>query len=149
MRILLQRVKQAQVTVDDQQLGAINQGYVLLVGIHDADTVDDVAYLARKIVNMRLFSDEAGKMNLSLLDIDGAILSISQFTLYAATKKGNRPSFSAAAKPELAEALYHAFNEALRAYNVSVATGQFGADMAVSLVNDGPVTIWLDSQHRE
>jgi D-tyrosyl-tRNA(Tyr) deacylase len=149
MRILLQRVKQAQVTVDDQQLGAINQGYVLLVGIHDADTADDVAYLARKIVNMRLFSDEAGKMNLSLLDIDGAILSISQFTLYAATKKGNRPSFSAAAKPELAEALYNTFNETLRAYNVAVATGQFGADMAISLVNDGPVTIWLDSQHRE
>lgn len=148
MRILLQRVKQAQVTVDNQQLGAINQGYVLLVGIHDEDTADDVAYLARKVVNMRLFSDEAGKMNLSLLDIDGAILSISQFTLYAATKKGNRPSFSAAAKPELAEELYHAFNEALQAYNVSVAKGQFGADMAVALVNDGPVTIWLDSQER-
>jgi len=145
MRVVVQRVSEAAVKIDQETVGEIKQGFMLLVGVRPDDTMTDVNYLVRKITNLRVFSDEAGKMNLSLRDIDGAILSISQFTLFADTKKGNRPSFTAAAKPELGQHLYDAFNQALAAEGISVETGEFGADMKVSLINDGPVTILFDT----
>lgn len=154
MRIVLQRALSANVTVDDVVLGAIDKGFVVLVGITHTDTVKDVQYLADKIVNLRIFEDEAGKMNLSLLDLQTSenegeiglgILSVSQFTLYGDCRKGRRPGFSDAARPDVAEPLYDAFNEALRTYGLRVATGQFGADMRVNLTNWGPVTLILDS----
>ena len=146
MRVVLQRVSQAQVDIDGQSVGAIGQGLLLLVGIGPNDSAQDVEYLANKIVKARIFGDEAGKMNLSVQDIGGQILSVSQFTLFADTKKGNRPSFTKAADPALGEKLYLAFNQALRNLGVGVETGEFGADMAVSLVNDGPVTILYDTE---
>ncbi|MHA3066205.1 D-aminoacyl-tRNA deacylase [Lacticaseibacillus saniviri] len=145
MRVVVQRVSEAAVKIDQETVGEIKQGFMLLVGVGPDDTMTDVNYLVRKITNLRVFSDEAGKMNLSLRDIDGAILSISQFTLFADTKKGNRPSFTAAAKPELGQQLYDAFNQALAAEGITVETGEFGADMKVSLINDGPVTILFDT----
>lgn len=148
MRIVLQRVKQAQVTVDDKQLGEIKKGYVLLVGVCDQDTVEDINYLAKKINQLRIFEDDNGKMNLDIHQVAGEILSISQFTLYANTKKGNRPSFVEAGQPDYAKKCYEQFNETLRQMGLKVATGKFGADMAVSLINDGPVTIVFDSHHR-
>jgi len=141
MRVILQRVKKAKVEIDGQINGQIKQGLVLLVGFTEGDGQKEIDYLARKIVNARIFSDEADKMNLSLLDIEGEILSISQFTLYAQVKKGNRPSFTDAQEPSLAQVNYEKFNQALQAYGPRVATGIFGADMQVSLQNDGPVTI--------
>lgn len=141
MRVILQRVKKAKVEIDGQINGQIKQGLVLLVGFTEGDGQKEIDYLARKIVNARFFSDEADKMNLSLLDIEGEILSISQFTLYAQVKKGNRPSFTDAQEPSLAQVNYEKFNQALQAYGPRVATGIFGADMQVSLQNDGPVTI--------
>lgn len=145
MRAVIQRVKKASVSVAEEVLGEINQGFVILLGIHESDQMADVEYLVRKISKLRVFEDEAGKMNQDLAAVSGSILSISQFTLYADTKKGNRPSFVKAARPEVAIPLYEAFNEQLRALGIPVATGEFGADMAVSLINDGPVTIIIDT----
>ena len=149
MRIVLQRVKSASVSIEDSVVGEISQGFLLLVGVGPEDTRDDASYLARKIAGMRIFSDENGKMNLSIDQIGGKILSVSQFTLFADTKKGNRPSFTGAASPEAANQLYEEFNEKLRTeYGLTVETGEFGADMQVRLVNDGPVTIILDTKNQ-
>ena len=148
MRVVLQRVSSASVTVDDQELGAIGQGYMLLVAIQDADTEAELDYLVRKITGLRVFEDEAGKMNLSIQDVGGSILSISQFTLYADTRCGNRPSFTDAGAPAYAEKMYDQFNTKLAATGLTVATGEFGADMKVSLVNDGPVTIIFDTDNK-
>ncbi|MFV8784755.1 D-aminoacyl-tRNA deacylase [Aerococcus urinaeequi] len=146
MRIIVQRVSQANVAIDEKVVGEINKGFVLLVGVHDEDTPETVAYMARKIANMRIFTDEDEKLNLNIDQVSGEILSISQFTLYARTKKGNRPSFIDAAKPDHGDKMYQLLNETLRnEYGLKVAEGEFGADMQVSLVNDGPVTIILDS----
>ena len=147
MKIVMQRVKRAAVSIDEATVGAIDQGLLLLVGVGPDDQQEDLDYAVRKIVNMRIFSDDNGKMNLSVQDIKGKILSVSQFTLFAETKKGNRPAFSGAAEPEMAEKYYQAFNAALSQF-VPVEPGQFGADMQVSLVNDGPVTILLDTKSR-
>lgn len=147
MKIVIQRVSQASVTIDGKIAGAIQQGLLLLVGICPEDGQEDIEYAVRKISQMRIFSDDADKMNLSVQDVGGQILSISQFTLYADTKKGNRPAFTGAAKPDLATALYDQFNQKL-AQTVPVQTGEFGADMKVSLVNDGPVTIVLDTKNK-
>ena len=149
MRIVLQRVKSASVSIEGLVVGEIEQGFLLLVGVGPNDTRDDASYLARKIAGMRIFSDENGKMNLSIDQVVGKILSVSQFTLFADTKKGNRPSFTGAASPEAANKLYEEFNEILRTeYGLIVETGEFGADMQVSLVNDGPVTILLDTKNQ-
>lgn len=147
MKIIIQRVKKAQVSIEGQVQGKINQGLLLLVGVGPEDQEEDLDYAVRKLVNMRIFSDAEGKMNLSVKDIEGAILSISQFTLFADTKKGNRPAFTGAAKPDMASDFYDAFNQKL-AQEVPVQTGIFGADMQVELVNDGPVTIILDTKNR-
>ena len=148
MRAVVQRVSKASVTIAQQEVGKIDQGLVILLGIHEKDTQDDVDYLVKKIAQMRIFEDEQGKMNRSVEDVEGQILSVSQFTLFADTKKGNRPSFISAARPETAIPLYEAFNEGIRNRGITVATGQFGADMPVSLINDGPVTIIIDSQNK-
>ena len=149
MRIVLQRVKSASVSIEGTVVGEIEQGFLLLVGVGPDDTRDDASYLARKIAGMRIFSDENGKMNLSIDQVGGKILSVSQFTLFADTKKGNRPSFTGAASPEAANKLYEEFNETLRTeYGLIVETGEFAADMQVSLVNDGPVTILLDTKNQ-
>ena len=149
MRIVLQRVKSASVSIEGLVVGEIEQGFLLLVGVGPNDTRDDASYLARKIAGMRIFSDENEKMNLSIDQVGGKILSVSQFTLFADTKKGNRPSFTGAASPEAANKLYEEFNEILRTeYGLIVETGEFGADMQVSLVNDGPVTILLDTKNQ-
>ena len=147
MKVVIQRVKKAQVVIDEELVGDIKQGLLLLVGVGPDDEQEELDYAVRKITNMRIFSDDMGKMNLSVQDVKGSILSVSQFTLFADTKKGNRPAFTGAAKPDKAEQLYNAFNEAL-AQCVPVETGVFGADMHVSLVNDGPVTIILDTKAR-
>lgn len=141
-------MSQAAVSINEREVGRIDHGLLILLGVHDTDTQKDVDYLIKKIAQMRIFEDEQGKMNLSIEDVKGALLSISQFTLFADTKKGNRPSFIAAARPETAIPLYEAFNEGLRQRGITVETGEFGADMAVSLVNDGPVTIIIDSQNK-
>lgn len=146
MRVVVQRSKQANVQVNGEIVGKIEKGLVLLVGITHSDTSDDVNYIADKVVNLRIFEDDDDKMNLSLLDVGGAILSISQFTLYGDCRKGRRPNFMEAAKPEYANELYEKFNECLRAKGVQVETGIFGAMMDVSLINDGPVTIILESK---
>ena len=148
MRAVVQRVSKASVTIAQQEVRKIDQGLVILLGIHEKDTQDDVDYLVKKIAQMRIFEDEQGKMNRSVEDVEGQILSVSQFTLFADTKKGNRPSFISAARPETAIPLYEAFNDGIRNRGITVATGQFGADMAVSLINDGPVTIIIDSQNK-
>ena len=149
MRIVLQRVKSASVSIEGTVVGEIEQGFLLLVGVGPDDTRDDASYLARKIAGMRIFSDENGKMNLSIDQVGGKILSVSQFTLFADTKKGNRPSFTGAASSEAANKLYEEFNEILRTeYGLIVETGEFAADMQVSLVNDGPVTILLDTKNQ-
>ena len=148
MRVVLQRVKSASVTVDDQVIGKVGKGYMLLVGFTHDDSIEDIDYIARKVANARLFADENGKINLSIKQVQGAILSVSQFTLYASTKNGNRPGFGAAQKPELAKENYHYFNEKLRSYGIEIQTGQFGADMDVALVNDGPITIIYDSNQK-
>ena len=148
MRVVLQRIKSASVTVADQVIGKVGKGYMLLVGFTHDDSIEDIDYIARKVANARLFADENGKINLSIKQVQGAILSVSQFTLYASTKNGNRPGFGAAQKPELAKENYHYFNEKLRSYGIEVQTGQFGADMDVALVNDGPITIIYDSNQK-
>jgi D-tyrosyl-tRNA(Tyr) deacylase len=146
MRVVAQRVTSASVSIANTVHGAIDSGFMLLVGIGPADNEQIVAKMAQKIANLRVFSDDEGKMNRNISAVNGAILSISQFTLYADARKGNRPSFTAAAAPELGSRLYDVFNAELRQLGLRVATGEFGADMQVSLVNDGPVTIILDSE---
>lgn len=144
MRVLLQRVSEATVKLDNQVTGAIEQGCLLLVGFTQEDHEKEVNWMAEKVVNLRIFEDELGKMNRSLLDVQGAILSVSQFTLYGDCRKGRRPSFIQSAHPEQAEPLYDAFNEKLRSLGIPVQTGVFGAMMDVSLVNQGPVTLMLE-----
>lgn len=148
MRVVIQRSKKASVSIENKVVGKITHGFVLLVGIEEADTKEDVDYLVRKISKLRIFEDEEGKMNLSLADVQGEILSISQFTLHANTKKGNRPSFIDAARPDTAVPLYETFNQELKNAGFVVETGEFGADMQVALVNDGPVTILMDSKQK-
>lgn len=148
MRVVLQRVSHASVTVEEKVIGKIQRGFLLLVGVTHDDAMEDMEYLVRKIVQMRIFEDEEGKLNRSIQDIGGEILSVSQFTLYADTKKGNRPSFSKAAPGDVALEMFEQFNGLLRDTGVPVETGQFGADMKVELLNDGPVTILLDSKTR-
>ncbi len=145
MRVLLQRVKQASVEIDGNVNGEIGQGLLLLVGFTENDGDKEIEYLARKVLNARIFSDADDKMNLNLQQVSGSILSVSQFTLYAQTRKGNRPSFTRAQNPDIASKNYDKFNEKLRESGVQVETGIFGADMQVSLVNDGPVTIMYDT----
>ncbi|MEC8629692.1 MAG: D-aminoacyl-tRNA deacylase [Pseudomonadota bacterium] len=144
MRALIQRVRQASVTVDDQVIGEIGAGMLILVCAMDGDSSAQVEKLARKIPKMRIFTDENDKMNLSLLDTGGQALIVSQFTLAADTSRGNRPGFSTAARPEVGKALYEEFIAAMAAQEITVATGEFGADMQVALINDGPVTIWTE-----
>ena len=148
MRVVLQRVAHASVTVEEKVIGKIQRGFLLLVGVTHDDSMKDMEYLVRKIVQMRIFEDEEGKLNRSIQDIGGEILSVSQFTLYADTKKGNRPSFSKAAPGDVALEMFEQFNGLLRDTGIPVETGQFGADMKVELLNDGPVTILLDSKTR-
>lgn len=148
MKAVIQRARDASVTIDGEVTGAIDQGLVVLLGVTHDDTMEDVKYLVNKIINLRIFEDEDEKMNLSLKDIGGSILSISQFTLYADTRKGRRPSFVNAAKPDLANELYEKFNEELRKENIHVETGEFGAMMDVRLTNAGPVTIIIDSKDK-
>ncbi len=150
MRVVIQRVAHASVTVDGTVTGSIQKGLLVLMGVEDADTHEDVAWLSNKIVQMRIFDDAQGVMNLSVKDIDGSILLVSQFTLHASTKKGNRPSYIKASKPDKAIPLYEAMIQQLSAdLGQPVQTGIFGADMKVSLLNDGPVTIVMDSQNKE
>lgn len=146
MRVVVQRSKQAHVLVDGDIVGEISKGIVLLVGVTHDDTEKDAAFLAEKIVNLRIFEDEQGKMNLSLLDVGGEILSVSQFTLYGDCRKGRRPNFMEAAKPDHALKIYEQFNHYLTEKGVAVATGEFGALMDVKLVNDGPVTLIIESK---
>jgi len=150
MRAVLQRVTEASCRVDDKVTGAIESGFMVLLGIEDADAMEDLEWLAGKIVNMRVFGDENDLMNKSLADINGNILLISQFTLFASTKKGNRPGFTRAARPEKAIPLYEAMIKQLGTLlNKPIQTGVFGADMKISLVNDGPVTIVIDTKSKE
>ncbi len=146
MKTVIQRVTEASVTIDGQIHGQINQGYMILVGISDTDDEETVRKIADKIVKLRIFEDENGKMNLSLGQVNGSILSISQFTLYASCRRGNRPDFDGAGKPEHAKKLYLYFNDYLRSLGIHTEEGIFGADMKVRLLNDGPVTIILDSE---
>ena len=146
MRVVVQRCSRAEVRIDDTPVGRIGQGFMLLVGITETDTTAEADLLAKKIAQLRVFEDPEGKMNLAIRDVGGAILSISQFTLYADCRKGNRPSFIRAARPEQASPLYDYFNETLRTtYGLTVETGRFGADKKVDFINDGPVTILLDT----
>lgn len=146
MRVVLQRVSEARVSVDGRVVGEIAKGLLLLVGIGHEDTEADLTWMADKLAGLRIFEDEAGKMNLSVLDVGGAVLSVSQFTLFGDCRKGRRPSFTGAARPETAEAMYERFNALLRERGLTVETGRFGAMMDVSLVNDGPVTLVVDSR---
>ena len=148
MKAVIQRVTEAQVQIEGKVVGKIDQGFMILLGIHAKDTKEDVDYLVRKISKLRVFEDDQGKMNLSLQEIGGSILSISQFTLYADTKKGNRPSFTEAARPETAISLYEMFNKQLKEIGIPTETGEFGADMKVTLTNDGPVTIIIDTNDK-
>jgi len=147
MRIVIQRVSEASVKIEGEIKGAIQIGFLVLLGIEIEDTTDDADYLIQKLINLRVFSDQDGKMNLSLTDINGDILIVSQFTLHAVTKKGNRPSYIKAARPELAIPLYEYFLSKTKSqFSGKVFSGEFGADMKVALVNDGPVTILIDSK---
>lgn len=150
MRALIQRVSEASVTIEGKVSGEIGSGLLVLLGVEEADTLTDIEWLAGKISRLRIFSDEAGHMNKSVVDIDGGLLVISQFTLFASTKKGNRPGFTRAAKPAIAVPLYETFVKTLSLMAARpVATGEFGADMKVRLLNDGPVTIWIDTKDKE
>ena len=150
MKVVLQRVTSASVTVEDKIVGEIQKGIVVLVGIEDADSQEDIDWLVGKITQLRIFGDENGVMNLSVEEVNGDVLVVSQFTLHAATKKGNRPSYIKAAKPEIAIPLYEKFVQQLESeLGKKVQTGVFGADMKVALVNDGPVTIIIDSKNKE
>ena len=146
MRAVVQRVSEARVEVDGQVVGAIDRGFLVLLGVAQGDTAADAAYLAEKTAGLRVFEDAAGKMNLALNDVGGAVLAVSQFTLLGDCRKGRRPGFTDAAAPELADRLYNDYVAALRATGLSVATGVFRAEMRVFLVNDGPVTLLLDSR---
>lgn len=146
MKVVIQRSKTASVAVDGEITGQIEKGLVLLVGVTHGDGEEDAAFLADKVANLRIFEDESGKMNYSLLEAGGDILSISQFTLYGDCRKGRRPNFMNAARPEVAEGLYESFNERLREKGLNVQTGRFGAMMDVSLINDGPVTLIVESK---
>ncbi|WP_436414351.1 D-aminoacyl-tRNA deacylase [Petrimonas sp.] len=150
MRLLIQRVTEASVTIDKQIKSSISKGLLLLVGIEETDTQEDIDFLCKKTVNLRIFDDENGVMNRSVLETGGEILVVSQFTLHASTKKGNRPSYIKAAKPEVSIPLYEQFCQALsEMLGKPIQTGEFGADMQVELINDGPVTIWIDSKNRD
>lgn len=150
MRAVLQRVLKASVTIEEKIVSEINSGLLILVGIESEDTMEDIEWLTKKIVNLRIFNDENGVMNNSLLDEKGDAIIVSQFTLHASTKKGNRPSYIKAAKPEISIPLYQLFiADFEKQLNKKVGTGEFGADMQVSLINDGPVTICIDSKRRE
>ena len=150
MRVIVQRVSSASVEVEGLIVGSIDKGMMVLVGIEDADTVEDVQWLSSKLTQLRIFNDEAGVMNVSIKDSNGQILLVSQFTLHASTKKGNRPSYIKAARPEMAIPLYERFKEQLEMdLGRSIAAGIFGADMQVSLINDGPVTIFIDTKNKE
>lgn len=149
MRVIIQRVKHAKVVVAKETIGEIHQGLLILLGIEEEDSQEDITWLTNKIRGLRIFSDENGKMNYSITDIDGEILVVSQFTLFASTKKGNRPSFTKSAKPSIAIPLYNIFIDTLKTTGLKVATGEFGADMQVELLNDGPVTVQIDSKNRE
>lgn len=150
MRVVIQRVTQASVSVDSKITGQISKGLMVLVGIENADTAEDSEWLSKKVCNLRIFDDEDGVMNKSLMDIDGNILAISQFTLHAKTKKGNRPSYISAAKPDISIPLYENFVACLeKESGKKVETGKFGAEMKVSLINDGPVTIVMDTKNKE
>ena len=150
MRVVIQRVSEASVKVDDQIAGTIHKGLLVLIGVEDADTKEDIEWISSKIVNLRIFDDASGVMNLSVKDIDGEILLVSQFTLHAATKKGNRPSYIKASKPAIAIPMYEQLIDQLKNdLGKEIPTGIFGADMKVQLVNDGPVTIVMDSKNKE
>jgi D-tyrosyl-tRNA(Tyr) deacylase len=150
MRVVLQRVSQASVTVDSNIVADIQKGLLILIGIEDADTQEDIDWLVGKIIKMRIFGDENEVMNCSVQDVDGDIIVVSQFTLHASTKKGNRPSYIKASKPEFAIPMYENFVKALeKDFNKNVQTGIFGADMKVSLLNDGPVTVLIDSKNKD
>ncbi|UTN04808.1 D-aminoacyl-tRNA deacylase [Flavobacterium bizetiae] len=150
MKIVLQRVSEASVTVDEKKVADIQKGLLVLVGIEDLDTQEDIDWLVGKIIKMRIFGDENDVMNCSVQDIDGDIIVVSQFTLHASTKKGNRPSYIKAAKPDFAIPMYENFVQSLeKEFNKKVQTGIFGADMKVSLLNDGPVTILIDSKNKD
>lgn len=147
MKVVVQRVKKSNVTIDNKIYNSIENGLMILVGFTEGDTSSDIDYIVKKVTNLRIFDDEDGVMNKSIIDVGGSILSISQFTLFADTKKGNRPSYIKALKGELSTILYDEFNKKLSEY-VETKTGVFGADMEVSLINDGPVTIIIDSKDR-
>ncbi len=150
MRTVIQRVARASVTIDGKTKSQISSGMLILLGICEEDGKEDIEWLVKKIVNLRIFDDEKGVMNKSILEVDGDIMVVSQFTLYASYKKGNRPSWFKAAKPEISTPLYQLFcNEMSQAINKQVATGEFGADMKVELINDGPVTICMDTKNKE
>ncbi|MDY3352353.1 D-aminoacyl-tRNA deacylase [Riemerella anatipestifer] len=148
MKVVVQRVSSASVVVEGVEVSKINKGYLLLVGVEETDEKTDADWLVKKIVNLRIFSDDEGKMNLSIKEVDGEVLCVSQFTLMADYKKGNRPSFITAARPDLAVPMFEYFKSEMAKYDVSVSSGVFGADMKVSLTNDGPVTIIMDSKIR-
>lgn len=148
MRVVFQRVREASVTIDGEEVASINTGALVLLGVGEEDSSDDVATLARRVVNLRVFADPDDKMNLSLKDIGGECIVVSQFTLYGDCSKGRRPSFVRARAPEEAEQLYLEFVDAVRSHGVPVQTGRFGEDMQISLCNDGPVTLLLDSEKR-
>ena len=150
MRVVLQRVSHASVTVSGKQTGKIGKGLLILLGVEDADTSEDINWLSRKVINLRIFNDDAGVMNRSVLEVDGELLVVSQFTLHASTKKGNRPSYIKASKPEIAIPMYEEFMKQLEQdLGKPVAAGIFGADMKVELLNDGPVTIFIDSKNKD
>jgi len=150
MRTVLQRVSKASVTVDGQIISSIDEGLLILLGVEDADTKEDIDWLTNKILNLRIFNDENDVMNRSVMDVDGEIIVVSQFTLHAQTKKGNRPSYIKAAKPDIAVPMYEDFVQVLeQKLGKKVGTGVFGADMKVELVNDGPVTITMDTKNKE
>lgn len=150
MRVLIQRVSESSVVIDGKTKSSIGKGLLILLGIENSDAEEDIEFLTKKIINLRIFDDENGVMNKSVMDIDGEIMVVSQFTLHASIKKGNRPSYIKAAKPDVSIPLYEQFCEILSSiFGKPVQTGEFGADMKVHLVNDGPVTIWIDSKVRE
>ena len=150
MRTLIQRVSESSVVIDGKTKSSIGKGLLILLGIENSDAEEDIEFLTKKIINLRIFDDENGVMNKSVMDIDGEIMVVSQFTLHASIKKGNRPSYIKAAKPDISIPLYKQFCETLSSiFGKPVQTGEFGADMKVHLVNDGPVTIWIDSKVRE
>lgn len=150
MRVFIQRINEASVLINNTERRSIGKGLLVLLGIEDADTVDDIEWLCGKIARLRIFGDEQGIMNLSVCDVAGEVMVISQFTLHASTKKGNRPSYIRAAKPEIAVPLYEKFLQQMKSeLNKNIVSGEFGAYMQVSLVNDGPVTIMIDSKEKE